>query len=321
MKIIISEKQLEYLISEQTTDVFGSCRSEYEGALSKAKEFWKRWLSDPITKQKMTSINNFKSIDKTNKIIQKYISAIDSLSLSYFDSVKKINDGKLDMIEDDIDFFYKKHSNNYAFVSVDPKIIYVNCGVTNPDKLGVLVHEIQHILYDIRPINPSKNIGNVFVKKGDRIGSYIDIISSQFKDYRKSGNPSKIRMTEDQINNLKSVLNKLGIKDDNEFNSLIQKYNSIIMANSSPEMGYYGCNLSEKMSNIFAMRSFFNLKPSDKITLDLLKPYILFRESNDQISYILLCWAFNGFKDIEGFINDINLLAIKNQKSSTDQIT
>lgn len=321
MKIIISEKQLKYLISEQITDSFGSCKSEYENALIKSKEFWKNWLNDPITKQKMTSIHNFKSEEKTNKIIQKYISAIDKINLSFFDSVKKTNDGQINLNDEDLEYFYTEHSYNYAFVGVDPKIIYVNCANDTTDKIGVLVHEIQHVLYDIFPINPKKKIGNAFVKKGDRIGSYIDILSSQFRDYKKTGDQDKIRMTGDQIKNLKLNLDKLGVKDVTEINNLIQRYNKIIIANSEPKYGYYGCNLNEKMSNIFTMRSLFNLKPSDKITLNLLKPYILFEKTNDGISYILLCWAFNGFKDIEDFINDMNLLALKNQKSGDNQIT
>lgn len=67
----------------------------------------------------------------------------------------------------------------YAFVNqTTPENIYVNCSLTDDDPLGTLIHEIQHLLYYIKPLNPSITIENVFLKPGDKKLSIKDVYDS-----------------------------------------------------------------------------------------------------------------------------------------------
>jgi hypothetical protein len=62
-----------------------------------------------------------------------------------------------------------------------------------------------------------------------------------------------------------------------------------------------------------------NIKPGQNITPQMLKPYINGEKHHTDISWILMCWASKGFKDINLFLSDLNKLAYQetNQKDNT----
>ena len=71
-----------------------------------------------------------------------------------------------------------------------------------------------------------------------------------------------------------------------------------------------------------AIRKYFNLKPGGNITKEMLKPYIegdtgLMKNQTD-ISWLLLCWALNGFPDINIMLNKINQLAYQDTKQNNN---
>jgi hypothetical protein len=41
----------------------------------------------------------------------------------------------------------------------------------------------------------------------------------------------------------------------------------------------------------------------------MIKPYVLREKSHNDMDWILLCWAANGFKDINRLLYDMNKLA------------
>ena len=51
----------------------------------------------------------------------------------------------------------------------------------------------------------------------------------------------------------------------------------------------------------------------------MLKPYINGKKHHGDISWILMCWASKGFKDINLFLSDLNKLAYQetNQRDNT----
>ena len=71
----------------------------------------------------------------------------------------------------------------------------------------------------------------------------------------------------------------------------------------------YACRETEKMSNIFALRSLFGIKAGGKITLNMMMPYIIWKKDSTDVYWVLLCWAQRGFPDITGMLYDINKLA------------
>ena len=76
----------------------------------------------------------------------------------------------------------------------------------------------------------------------------------------------------------------------------------------------YICRETEKASNIQSVRHLFNIKPGQNITPQMLKPYITGEKKDGNISWLLLCWASKGFKDIRLFLADINKLAFQDTK-------
>ena len=71
----------------------------------------------------------------------------------------------------------------------------------------------------------------------------------------------------------------------------------------------YACRETEKMSNIFALRSLFGIKAGGKITLNMMMPYIIWKKDSTDVYWVLLCWAQRGFPDIDGMLDHINKLA------------
>ena len=65
-----------------------------------------------------------------------------------------------------------------------------------------------------------------------------------------------------------------------------------------------------------SIRKTFNVGPGGNITYNMLKPYITRQKHNTDISWVLLCWAQNGFPDINQMLNKINQLAFNQNKKS-----
>ena len=206
-----------------------------------------------------------------DSIFDKYLEIINNATIRYYNG-------------DDDD-------NAYAFVnSNEPTIINVNCSQNDPAPYNTLVHEIQHLLYFIKPLNPDIKIENVF-------GTYTN------------NRTSSTGQTDPSIKNIKQTSQNLGV---NEY-YLRYFYN---VAKLNPE---YSCEHTEKMSNIMAIRSKFNLSPNDKITFEMIKPYMMGNKDDTDITWLLSCWASKGFPEINQILGRINQLAFQQTSSSGDR--
>ena len=206
-----------------------------------------------------------------DSIFDKYLEIINNATIRYYNG-------------DDDD-------NAYAFVnSNEPTIINVNCSQNDPAPYNTLVHEIQHLLYFIKPLNPDIKIENVF-------GTYAN------------NRTSSTGQTDPSIKNIKQTSQNLGV---NEY-YLRYFYN---VAKLNPE---YSCEHTEKMSNIMAIRSKFNLSPNDKITFEMIKPYMMGNKDDTDITWLLSCWASKGFPEINQILGRINQLAFQQTSSSGDR--
>ena len=204
-----------------------------------------------------------------DSIFDKYLEIINNATIRYYNG-------------DDDD-------NAYAFVnSNEPTIINVNCSQNDPAPYNTLVHEIQHLLYFIKPLNPDIKIEKIY-------GTYANTTSTG--------------QTDPSIKNIKQTSQNLGV---NEY-YLRYFYN---VAKLNPE---YSCEHTEKMSNIMAIRAKFNLSPNDKITFEMIKPYMMGNEEDTDITWLLSCWASKGFPDINQMLNRINQLAFQQTSSSGDR--
>jgi hypothetical protein len=283
--------------------VNSDCTSKYPPLLKQAQDYWRKWLSNPVTKQKFRKNWNvqpkYDTVDgkKVDDIFEEYIDCIDSLKLVFYDNTMVHPPGYNGIN-------LSKLKTAYAFVNVPPNV-YVNCSNVDDDDdaLGTLIHEIQHLLYDIKPLNPSIDISNVFIKPGDKRMGPKDVLGTS-----KNNNQSI-----DIFNNIEDI----------EINGKIlnlQAYDIAtwgIQANNKIEYhrdpGYI-CRETEKASNIQSIRNLFGIKPGKNITPEMLKPYIKGEKYHTDVSWLLLCWASKGFKDIRLFLADINKLAFKDTK-------
>ena len=276
--------------------VNSNCTSKYTPLLKQAQDYWRKWLSNPITKQKFRTNWNVQpktdTVDgkKVDDIFEEYFDCIDNLKLVFYDNTMIHPPG---VSEIDVN----NSKNAYAFVTqTTPENIYVNCSLEDKTPLGTLIHEIQHLLYDIKPLNPSITIGNVFIKPGDKKLKIKDILGD-IESYLKSN-----------AQHLTNIATSLGV-DVNKLNSWER-----VSKNASPEDPGYVCRETEKASNIQSVRHLLNIKPGQNITPQMLKPYINGEKNDINIHWLLMCWASKGFKDINLLLSDLNKLAYQETK-------
>jgi hypothetical protein len=256
------------------------CKSTYPPILIQAQDYWRKWLSNTITKQKFKENWNNTTVARilyddsiVNGIFKRYLDAINKLKLVYYDNTT-----------------ITELHGAYAFVNAsEPDKIYVNCSENDPDPYGSLIHEIQHILYFIKPLNPVVQIGDVFVNPNTKKST----IETFFKTSNQQSN---------KINNLNSV--------SKQYNTPVNMLNYFLKPGIN-DPGY-SCRETEKMSNIASVRKTLGVNPGQNITKEMLFPYIKGEKDNTDIYWLLSCWALNGFPDLGGMLNKMNQLAYQN---------
>ena len=307
MKILIKESQYKVLL-EQTSllprnpfplltpktnyktlqQVPKECSSKWQPQLEKAKNYWIKWLSDDITRIKF--LINWQKVERNmtlvevGNIFKKYIDSLKNLKLYYYNS-------KL----------MPKNANSYAFVNrFEPEKIYVNCSQNDPDPYGTLIHEMQHMLYDIKPLNPDVQIGNVFVDSNTK--------KSTPKTFFKGNSNSN---DYDVANKMISASKKFGVP------ITTLTYLLYDAENEEKEDPGYSCRETEKMSNIMSIRNLFGVKPGQNITKEMLLPYIKGEKFYENVAWVLKCWALRGFPNLDEMLNKMNQLAYQNTKKDT----
>lgn len=282
------------------------CTTTAKKALVEAVSFWRDWLKNPITKEKVKTNWELEKFDLNfiekwmvekdfEDTFVKYFNLLYNLKLSFFDeSYYMVNGmdpkGALAFVAD------------YGAGELSDNKIYFNCSkFTNYDNaLLTLIHEIQHLIYQIKPLNPEKKMKNIFVTNNTDLETKNDIMNNL-----ESSKTKKYEEYENEIKNAASdlLLDKLYLfswKDNADMESLRHPG--------------YACELTETMSHISSIRKILGLKPGDNITYKMLKPYIIFDKKDTDIYWFLVCWASKGFPDINKVLNNINQLAIKNNK-------
>jgi hypothetical protein len=275
------------------------CQNKYKKELTRAVTFWKNWLKDPITQQKVQK--NWDAWYATGKlqasiIFPKYFNLLNNLKFVFY---------HCGMTE------YLDNQNAYAFVRPDmwasDKNIYVNCSNNDPDIYGTLIHEIQHLIYGIKPLNPENKIKDMFVKKTTIKDTVNKITSSLLSSKAKSNEKNKKYSP-----NIITIANKYQVNPQK-----IDLWLKASKANEADDPGYV-CSTTEKMSNIMTIRKLFNIQPGGKITLKMLLPYIKRDKKDTNIDWYLMCWALKGFPDLQTLLNKTNDLALTQTNTNTN---
>ena len=281
-------------------------KKQWLDELPKAVAFWKSWLSDPITKQRVQQNWNSPSLNKPWLVPISGKNQIKLIWPIYFNMLNKVYIKFYDAttgtgLPDAMAYVKGEWDNNPA--------IYVNLEQNDPSKYDTLVHEIQHIIYNIKPLNPEKKITNAFVTKNTKRDTPSSIKSSIVSSASKK--------LDADIARAKVVIASLGL---NMPASTLVTWKQDASRGRSGDPGYV-CRATEKMSNIMAVRNYFKLKPGQDITIAMLKPYIETKKKHTDISWILYCWASNNFPDLNTMLNRINMLAKNNTpKGNTPNI-
>ena len=270
-----------------------ACKTKSQTALSKAVSFWKNWLNSPITRKKVEK--NW--IDEANfiEIYSGYYTITSNYAWKkYFDILNNLNLIFYDQTMPNADM------GAYAYV-VPSKSLYdinINCSIDGSELLETLVHEIQHLIYYVKPLNPAKKINNAFVNKNTKTETIDNIF-----DINKLEVPN--------IDKLKTSKDPKIIETSKKLNVeyfYVAHWKTMSIEEEKLDPGYV-CRETEKMSNIFALRSLFGIKAGGKITLNMMMPYIIWEKRSTEVYWVLLCWAQRGFPDINGMLDDMNKLA------------
>ena len=298
---IISNDTQNFLNSVKNIRVNNVCTTKWQSQLPKAVSFWTNWLNNPITRKKVEK--NWRDQSNFLSTYSGYYAISSRIAWSkYTDSLSNL---KLVFYDHTMDYVGKQKTidSAYAFVSPNSRYnIYINCSENDPDPYGTLIHEIQHIIYDIKPLNPAEKIRDAFVTS---------------KTIKQTEQKIKTSLPDDKIKqyspNVIQTAKKIGVKNDD-----IEYWKSRInnpIGKIKEDPGYV-CRETEKMSNVMSIRKTFNVGPGGNITYNMLKPYITRQKHNTDISWVLLCWAQNGFPDINQMLNKINQLAFNQNKKS-----
>lgn len=258
-----------------------ACKTKYQTALPKAVSFWKNWLNNPITKEKVYQnylVRSERELNTVNQAFKKYFDILNNLNLIFYDqTMPNVEMGAL------------AHVNGFKSLYN----INVNCSLDDPELLQTLVHEIQHLIYYVKPLNPAKKISDAFVNKNTKIETINNIFD---------------------INKLETIKDPKIMETSKKLNIPyydLELWKDLSIKRGKEEDPGYICRETEKMSNIYAIRSLFGIKAGGKITLNMIMPYIKSEKNSGNINWVLMCWAKRGFPDIYEMLNEINEMAFK----------
>lgn len=283
MKIIISENQLRRIISEEV-DINGCQQLFSDDVFNQAKDYWKNWLKDPVTIDKISKNNNIGVDIVTSQYLPKWMNILDKIVLTYDN----------------------KDVNSFALSTNDMKI-HINCNeyMTYGNKvdqspLTVLVHEIQHQLSYVLPLNPNSMITGLTRNnniKSVNIFNRGDIIKNSIKSIREAFNLTGI-----DDNNLRRYVNYyMGLGGDS-FNNK------------------YVFNTSEISSRIQSIREKYGVKPGGSIDPMVFKDVFFGRVKNSDMLYMIALWVRNGFPDFGKFLGGLDSLAIIKNNDKNDMV-
>jgi hypothetical protein len=286
-------KIIRSAINEESTEN-DACYKKWKPVLDTAVKKWKDWLNHPNTKKKWRQ-NWCNGQFKDPKICKDEVNIFSKYN-------NLLNNVRLDVNP------WFVGDNTYANAGGDHILhtlfgssvdVNINCKLMeeNNDPVSLFRHEIQHIIHEIQPLNPKQQVKDVFGVKGDEYE----------KNFWGAGWSSKSLAKPNEnisVQNIEKQFTGLGKK-------LYDVWNKIFMNNPSlkGDPGY-ACRVTEKESNIVAIRNFFGKQPGDDITYADLKPYILRqKKSTVDIYWYLACWWSQGFPNINTMLQKTNALA------------
>jgi len=262
-----------------SVQVLEACRKKFsQTEFDRAKNWWKNWLNNQITKTKFEKNWNYTKT-KVEDIFEDYLEALDTARLVYKFSDKP-NQGWVPGSGDILQFY------GITTDGIDYPV-YVNCSENYYDAYNLFIHELQHILNQRHEIHPYED--NIFqgqsktLKKGfeDKLSqrgekSKEDLIINGFDEYQA------MKLSWDFEMMLKNDLEHL------------EKSNEIL-------------------STFFEVRKNLNLSPGQNIT----KEDLIENSDIDSVGNLICQWLYSG-ESLQSWLNILNASARKKQAGQTD---
>lgn len=277
--LITNTKATEPIIKNLTPTEY--CKSIFnDSTLEKAKDFWKYWLNDSSTIAKLSKIHKTSEEDIKNNYVPKWLKIIEPLKIEY----ENYKDNTIAEVSPSLDI-------PYVFVNIGSKVFSVKYRTKyEVEGVRILVHEIQHKMSVLIPINPQEVVNFSFGKQN-----------------HLSGWVSKMFTTE----LVERVGKDFGISDLNEVKYKL--YSLFNMANKN-DMKYI-TNATEMTSRIDGIRYKYGIKPSEKgLTPEMFKDTFLKIKYDPDKDWILILWSRYGFPPFKDFLNGLESLATNTQK-------
>lgn len=314
-KLIITEeeklqiKKLYNIITEQTDNKV--CLKRYKRLLNDAVNWWKNWLNNSETEKKWNNLYYYKSSEINPEkhpysfVKSFWISSLENIKIIPFDkNTKVLYDSENRQISTEVISVSTAAFYNSKPYSSD---IFVNCdfsGLSDEEiKNQILIHEIQHMLNNVFPLNDMMDISYKYYTFQQPDNGYSATTEQDI--VKEIGN--------DNFMGLKKLFRDKTLEIYNRYMKESEEWEKSL----SDDPGYT-CSNGEKLSNLYSIRALLKINPNQQITSQLLLPYLTYqKEDNINITSFLLCWSRRKFPPIDKYLNDFNALAIKDKGNST----
>ena len=274
-----------------------NCINKITKPYNNAITWWKNKLNEPAFYDKLKKLNNYTD-SQTKEWITKYKVYMDNRIYGPYCLTK----GK--------DNYLKENPNTIAYATDFGEVqkIFYNVANINEDISDIestFVHEIQHALYNLKPMTPDSNWKKVFPYK-----VWGGNVVNNSESPKEKTTISKYGLDQNVINYWK---NRLKIETDKK---------------NSDDIGYV-CRITELASRVVTMKNLLNKKTKDKITVDEFKKFLLREESpywDENAYWLCLCWVNNGMEDIQTFLDNLDKYVVakvdtKNNDNMKDDVS
>ena len=288
-----NDKQIEGNLSKlQDQTCINKIKEPYKNAVN----WWKNKLNEPAFYEKLKKLNNYTD-QQTKEWITKYKNYLTNNISGPFCPSKTSKWYKENLKNDVIAHL----AGNVGTSRVVYNVIYKD--EPSKDIESTFVHEIQHALYDLKPMTPDTNWKKVFPYK---------VWGGNVVSNSESTSPKE-----------KTTISKYGL-DQNVINYWKNQVKRQTDPKKTTDTGYL-CRITELASRVVTMKNLLNKKTKDKITVDEFKKFLKRDEVpyNDENAYWLcLCWVNNGMEDIQTFLDNLDKYVVAKAGDNTqDNIT
>jgi hypothetical protein len=257
------------------------CKSIFnDSTLIKAKDFWRNWLNDSSTINKIAKIHKTTEEDIRNNYIPKWLKIIEPINIKY-ENIKNSTIAEINP-------------------SLDSPYIYINIGSSvfsdkernkyEVEGIRTLVHELQHKMSSLIPINPQEVVNHAFGNPVHVTGWVNKMFPKEMVErVGRDFNISDLSLVKSKLYSLFNITKNSDIK--------------------------YTLSATEMTSRIDGIRYKYGIKPIEKgLRPEMFKDTFLNIKNDPDKDWILFLWAKYGYPPFQDFLNGLEILALNPKK-------